>query len=61
MRLQNVRQDMEEGGTWEGKRSWGWKKGNKKRKRNGKIINLLGQLVTEIFTKYCIVAYESNI
>ena len=26
--------DMEEGGTWEGKRSGGWEKANKKR-RNG--------------------------
>ena len=30
----NNRQDMEEGGTWEGKRSGGWEKPNKKR-RNG--------------------------
>ena len=29
-----VRQDMKEGGTWEGKRSGGWEKANKKR-RNG--------------------------
>ena len=28
----NVRQDTEEGGTWEGKRSGGWEKANKKRR-----------------------------
>ena len=35
-------------------------KGNKKR-RSGKSINLLVRLVTELLTKYCMVAYECNI
>ena len=30
-------------------------------RRNGKSINLSGQLVTEVFPKYCMVAYECNI
>ena len=47
---------MEEGGTWEGKIG----EGNKKR-RSGKIINLLVQLVTEFLTKSCMVAYERNV
>ena len=51
---------MEEGGTWEGKRSGVWEKRNKKR-RNGKSINLLVRLVTEVLTKSCMVAYECNI
>ena len=48
---------MEEGGTWEEKRSGGWEKRNKKRRRNGKSINLLGQHVTKFLTKYCMAAY----
>ena len=36
VRTKIVRQDMEEGGTWEGKRSGGGEKGNKKG-RNGKV------------------------
>ena len=37
-----------------------WEKGNEKR-RSWKSINLLGRLVTEILTKYCMVAYECNV
>ena len=40
-----------------GKEKWGWEKWNKKR-TNGKNIYLLGRHVTEILTKYCMVAYE---
>ena len=40
------------------RRNGGWEKRNKKRRRNKKIINPLGQHVTEILTKYCTVAYE---
>ena len=36
MRSKIVRQDMEEGETWEGKRSGGWEKVTKKG-RNGKV------------------------
>ena len=43
---------MEEGGTWEGKRSGGREKRNKKR-RNGKSINQLGRHVTEFLAKHC--------
>ena len=32
VRSQNVRMDMEVGGSWEGKRCEGWEKGYKKRK-----------------------------
>ena len=56
MRLLNVRQDTEEGGTSEGKNSGICEKGNKR--RNGTSINLLVRLVTEFLTKYCMVAYE---
>ena len=35
------RQDTEEGGTWEGKRSGGWEKANKKR-RNGESTYIDG-------------------
>ena len=34
----NDRQDMEEGGTCEGKRSGGWENPNKKRKNGGKYL-----------------------
>ena len=34
----NDRQDMEEGGTWEGKRSGGWEKANKKRKNRERYL-----------------------
>ena len=51
------RQDTEEGGTWEGKTS-GWERRNKKKRRNGKSFNLLGLHVTELLTKYFMVAYE---
>ena len=41
----------------------GWERevDENKKRRNGKIINLLAQLVTEILTKYCMVAYECNV
>ena len=39
----------EEGGTWEGKRSGRWEKGNKK-KRNGDGIFLYRRHVTEFLT-----------
>ena len=37
-----------------------WENRNKKRRRNGKSFNLLGlgRHVTELLTKYCMVAYE---
>ena len=38
-----------------------WEKGNKKRRRNGKSINLLVELVTEFLTKSCMVAYVSQV
>ena len=44
-------EDMEEGGTWKGKRSGGWEKGKKKRRRNGKSNNLLVRYVTEFLLK----------
>ena len=44
-----IRQDMEEGETWEGKKSGEWEKRNKKGRRNGKSIYLLGRHVTKIF------------
>ena len=46
--------------TWKrvGKRSGGWEKGNKKGRKNGESINLLGLCVTEFLTKSCKVAYE---
>ena len=44
-----------------GKEKWGMGKRNKKRRRNGKSINLFGRLVTEILTKSCMVAYECNV
>ena len=53
----NDRQDMEEGGTWEGKRSAGWEKANKKR-RNGESIYLHGRYVTDFLTNSCMLAYE---
>ena len=37
-----------------------WEKGTRKR-RSGKIINLLVRLVTEFLTKYCMVAYERKV
>ena len=37
----NVRQDTEEGGTWEGNRSGGWEKANRKR-RNGESTDMDG-------------------
>ena len=43
--MSNVRQDMEQCGTWEENRSGGWAKGSKR--RNGESINLLGLHVTE--------------
>ena len=45
----NDRQDMEEGGTCEGKRSGGWEKANKKR-RNGESIYLHGWYVTKFLS-----------
>ena len=41
-----------------GKEKCGWEKRNKKRRRNGKRFNPLGRHVTELLTKYCMVAYE---
>ena len=42
-----------------GKEKWGgWEKRNKKKKRNGKSFNPLGRHVTELLTKYYMVAYE---
>ena len=35
-----------------------WVGEDKKRRRNGKSFNLLGLHVTELLTKYCMVAYE---
>ena len=35
-----------------------WDKGINRRRINGKSINLLVRLVTEILTIYCMVAYE---
>ena len=49
---------MEEGGTLKGKRSRGWEKRNKWRRRNRESIDLLGRHATEFFNKYYIAAYE---
>ena len=49
VRSKNVRQDTEEGGTWEGKRSGGTGKGQKK-EVNEESIYLDGQHVTEFLT-----------
>ena len=46
----NVRQDTEEGGTWEGKRSGGWEKANKKEKWR-KYLH--GWHVTKFLTNFC--------
>ena len=53
----NDRQDMEEGGTREGKRSGGWEKANKKR-RNGESIYLHGRNLTEFLINSGMFAYE---
>ena len=53
----NDRQDMEEGGTREGRRSGEWEKVNRKR-RNGRSIYLHGQHWTEFLTNSCMFAYE---
>ena len=55
----NARQDMEEGGTCEGKRSGGWKKVNKKR-RNGESIYLHGRHLAAFLTNSCMLAYERH-
>ena len=47
----------ERGWDMGGKEKWGESR-NKKRKRNGKSFNLLGRHVTELLTKYYMVAYE---
>ena len=52
------RQDTEEGGRREGKRSGGWDKGTKEGSRKGESINLLGSHVTEFLNKSCMVACE---
>ena len=46
--------------TWKrvGKRNGGWEKSNKKGRRNGESIDLLGRNGTEFLNKYYIVAYE---
>ena len=36
----------------------GGRRGIRRRRRNGKSINLLGRHVTEFLTKSCMVAYE---
>ena len=51
----NDRQDMEES-TWEGKRSGGWEKANKKR-RNRESIYQHGRHLTEFLTNSCMFAY----
>ena len=43
--------------TWEGKRSGGWEKVNKKR-RNGESIYLHGWHLAEFLTISCMLAYE---
>ena len=54
MRSKNARQDTEEGGTWEGKRSGGTGKGELV-KVNRESTYLNGQHVTEFLTMF---AYE---
>ena len=54
VRSKNARQDMEEGGTWEGKRSGRTGK-REKEEANGESIHLDGQHVTEFLTMF---AYE---
>ena len=53
----NDRQDMENSGTWEGKRSGGWEKANKKR-RYAETIYLHGRHLTDFLTNSCLLAYE---
>ena len=36
----------------------GWEKSNKKGRRNGESIDLLGQNVKKFLTKSCLVVYE---
>ena len=55
VRSKNARQDTEEGGTWEGKRSGGTGKGEKE-EVNVENIHLDGQHVTEFLTM--LFAYE---
>ena len=45
----SVRQDTEEGGTWEGKRSGGWEKANEMEK----VPSLHGWHVTKFLTNFC--------
>ena len=51
VRSKNARQDSEEGGTWEGKRSERTGKG-KKEEVNRESIHLDGQHVTEFLTMF---------
>ena len=46
--------------TWKrvGKRSGEWEMRNKKGRRNGESIDLLGRNVKKFLTKSCLVAYE---
>ena len=55
----NVRQDMEEGGTWEGKRSGGVGEEEKEEEEKWeKFQPTWKAYVTGLLTKYCMVAYE---
>ena len=54
VRSKSVKQDTEEGGTWEGKRTAGMRKVEKEGV-NGESIQLDGQHVTEFLTMF---AYE---
>ena len=56
--IKNVKQGTEIGETWEGKRSGGWEKVNKKGRNRELRYPPSGQHVVEFLTKSCMFAYE---